>query len=110
MNAEDAKFCTKCGTSLQSSQPSQPDYGDHWRNRYTRREYRDYYYPRQRGWGTLFVGVIIIIVGLALLLSQLTGFVINWSALWAIVVILVGLWLIFVALRISRRRRPPQQP
>jgi len=110
MNADDAAFCTKCGTTLKSSQPSQPDYGAYWRHRHYGREYRDYYYPRHRGWGALFAGVIIIIIGLTLLLSEVYGFNINWSAWWAIIVIVIGLWLIFVAVRVSLRHRPQQQP
>jgi uncharacterized membrane protein YvbJ len=104
LNPDDANVCSKCGVPLHPA-TGQKEYGSHWR----RRQYRDEYYARRgSGWGGLFVGIIIIVVGLTLLLSQIYNITINWSAWWAIIVIIVGLWLIFIAFRRSRRYRPPQ--
>jgi hypothetical protein len=103
LNPDDANVCSKCGGPLHPT--AGQEYGPHWR----RRQYRDEYYARRgSGWGGLFVGIIIIVVGLTLLLPQIYGISINWSAGWAIIVIIVGLWLILIGFRRSRRYRPPQ--
>jgi hypothetical protein len=104
LNPYDAIICSKCSEPLHPA-AGQEAYGPYWRHRH----YRDEYHARRgSGWGALFVGIIIIVVGLTLLLSQIYGILINWSAWWAVVIIFVGLWLIFTAFRRSRRYRPPQ--
>jgi hypothetical protein len=104
LNPDDANVCSKCGEPLHPA-AGQEAYGPQW----GRRHYRDEYCARRgSGWGGLFVGIIIIVVGLTLLLSQIYGISINWSAGWAIIVISVGLWLIFLAFRRSRKYRPTQ--
>jgi hypothetical protein len=104
LNPDDSMVCSKCGATLQPATPQEP-YGPYWGHRHYRNEY---YARRGGGWGALFVGIIAIVVGLTLLLSQIYNVPINWSAWWAIVIIFVGLWLLFAAFRRSRRYRPPQ--
>ncbi len=107
MNPDEACFCTKCGASLTCTHP---DYGAQWRQRhYNREDYREYY-RKGSGWGALFAGTVIIIVGLIFLSSLLYDVPVNWSEIWAIVVILVGLWLLGVAVRRSRRPRLQSAP
>ena len=103
-NPDNATTCSNCGAPFQPATP-QEQYGPYWRQR----RYRGQYYSRRgSGWGALFAGIVIIIIGLTLLLSQIYKIEINWSAGWAIVIIVVGLWLLFVAFRRSRRYLPPQ--
>ena len=56
----------------------------------------------------LIFGAIIILIGLSVLFSQIYGINFPW---WPVILILVGIWLIFVEFR--RRRwyteRQPQQ-
>jgi hypothetical protein len=99
LNADDATVCSKCGAPLQPA--GTYDYGPYWRHRHYHYEYDD----RPHGFGALFVGIIIIAVGLTFLLSEVYNFQINWGAWWALVIILVGVWFLFVAYRRSRRHR-----
>jgi hypothetical protein len=106
LNPETATVCSNCGAALQIT--GQQQYGPYWRHR----RYREEYYGRGgHRFGALFAGIIIILVGMFLLLSQIYGFTLNWSAFWGLVVVFIGLWLIFIAMRINRRRRstPPPQ-
>jgi hypothetical protein len=106
LNADDAAICKNCGASLQVA--PQPNYNPYYRPRHRHGHYHDdYFYHHGAGWGSLFVGIVIILVGSALLLSEIYGFSINWSAWWAVAIVLLGVWLIFVAFRRSRRYRAP---
>jgi uncharacterized membrane protein YvbJ len=100
LNPDDAAVCSKCGTSLVMS--ARQDY--YARSR--RRHYRNEYHMGRRGsgFGVLFAGLIIIIAGLALLFAEIYSIQINWSAWWAIGIVVVGLWLIFVAIRFRSRQ------
>jgi hypothetical protein len=107
MNPDNACFCTNCGASLPCTHP---DYGAQWRQRNHDREHYREYYRGGSGWGALFAGVIIIVIGLIFLLSILNGVPVSWSEIWAIVIIFVGLWLLGVAFRRSSRSRPRPVP
>jgi ribosomal protein L40E len=107
VNADDACYCSKCGAALLCGQTSQGQYPPYWRHRH---HHGDDYYGKRRGWGALFAGAIIIIIGLTLLLSEVYNISINWNAWAAILVILVGFWLIIIAVRASLRHRPRQPP
>jgi Flp pilus assembly protein TadB len=103
LNAGDAAVCKNCGAPLQPT--AQPNYGAYYRQRHYYRD--DHYGHRGSGMGALFAGIVIILIGSVLLFSELYGVPINWSAWWAIVIVLVGLWLLFVAFRRNRRYRAP---
>jgi uncharacterized membrane protein YvbJ len=99
LNPDDANVCSKCGASLYARQE---EVGPYWRHRH----HRDKYYGHARGGGglaTLFIGIIIIVVGLTFLLSQIYGISFNWSSWWAIIIIIVGVWLLIRAFLWRRR-------
>lgn len=103
-NPDTATNCSNCGAPLYSGEarPYTPPY-EQWRH-------RDYEYRHRRhggeGFGMLIAGLFIIIIGLA----ALTGFTLFWVYFWPLVIILIGVWIIFVGLRRNRRyRQPPPQ-
>jgi ribosomal protein L40E len=98
LNSDDAIVCNQCGMTLRDS-PKQTN--AHWAQRQT-----DGSYNRRGGSrATLFFGIIIIVAGLAVLLSELYGFAIPW---WPIILIFVGLWLLIAGIRRSRKITPQQ--
>jgi uncharacterized membrane protein YvbJ len=99
LNADDANVCVKCGAPLQSA-----DTGPYWRHRHYRDEYYRDHARRGGGMGALFVGIIIVIVGLSLLLSQMYGIQLSWAYFWAFIIIFIGIWLLVRALVWHRRR------
>jgi ribosomal protein L40E len=101
-NPDDANVCSHCGAPIQRVAAGSDDWGPYWRHR----DYRDreqYYVRRSGGFGALFVGAIVVIFGLTLFFSQYYNVPVNWNAAWAVILILVGLWLILVAFRVRRR-------
>jgi hypothetical protein len=99
-NSDTAANCSNCGAPLFSDQ-SRP---------YTRYERYRYYEGTTRhhggsGIGLLIAGLFIIIIGVA----ALTGFTAFWTYFWPIVIILIGVWILTLGLRHSRRYRqaPP---
>jgi len=90
-NADDAVVCVQCGEPLSA-------------------ERRAYAYRRERdacfggAWGgagwILFFGLLVLIAGLASVLSLVTGVQIEW---WPLVLILLGIMIIIGVL--TRRRR-----
>lgn len=89
LNSVDPSFCIKCGTSLKDQMET---------NAYSRYGHYDkepQYQRKNAGMSVLIFGIIIIIIGLSLLFPEVSS-KIPW---WPIILILVGCWLIFVALR-----------
>ncbi|MCW4009672.1 MAG: zinc ribbon domain-containing protein [Candidatus Bathyarchaeota archaeon] len=104
LNSDDANVCGNCGAPLATA-ARQKQYAP-WNHRHYQKEYHT---GRGSGFGALFAGIVIILVGLALLFSQIYGIKINWDVWFAIGIVIVGLWLIFVAFRRSRRYSQTQQ-
>ncbi|MCW4017722.1 MAG: zinc ribbon domain-containing protein [Candidatus Bathyarchaeota archaeon] len=99
LNADDANICSNCGATFQAA-VSQGKAGPYVKSR----RYRDEYYARRGGGlGGVFIGAIIIVVGLTLFFSQYYEVPVNWNTGWAIIIVIVGLWLIYGAFR-SRNR------
>jgi uncharacterized membrane protein YvbJ len=108
LNADDAAVCKNCGASIQfASQYNYEPYYYHHRH-----HYHEEYGHRHSGLGAMLVGIVIILFGSSLLFSQVYGVPINWAAWWAIIIIVIGVWLLAVAYRRTRRysRRSPPPP
>jgi uncharacterized membrane protein YvbJ len=101
LNPDDANVCSKCGAPLNAGQEEARPY---WRHRHHRDEYYGHARTGGGGLATLFIGIIIIVVGLTFLLSQVYAIPLNWSSLWAIIIIFVGVWLLIRAFLWRRRR------
>jgi uncharacterized membrane protein YidH (DUF202 family) len=98
-NEDDATVCINCGALLYGAGTEERHY-----RRYRRYE-DDYYCYHRRGGaiGVLVFGIIIVIIGFALLLSTTYGRPIDWNYLWAVIIILFGVWLLARALLWRRR-------
>ncbi|MCW3999543.1 MAG: zinc-ribbon domain-containing protein [Candidatus Bathyarchaeota archaeon] len=98
-NPDGAIHCSNCGAPL--NMDSRP---------YTRYEYRHYYRDERRhqgsGIGLLIAGLFIVIIGLA----ALTNFWAFWNYFWPLVLILIGIWVLLLGLRRSRRYSQPHSP
>ncbi|MGD6852800.1 MAG: zinc-ribbon domain-containing protein [Candidatus Bathyarchaeia archaeon] len=100
-----ATNCSNCGAPLaQPETESRP---------YSRHEYRHYYDDRSphhnqhgSGIGLFIAGIFIIIIGIVVL----TGFVAFWLFFWPLVLVLIGIWILLLGLRRSRRYRQPPPP
>ncbi|MCW4047769.1 MAG: zinc-ribbon domain-containing protein [Candidatus Bathyarchaeota archaeon] len=98
-NEDDATVCINCGALLHGAGVEERRYRRYWRYE------GDYYRYRRRGgaMGALVLGVIILIIGFALLLSITYGVTLDWNFLWAIVLLLAGIWLLVRALLWHRK-------
>ncbi len=96
LNADDATVCSNCGAPLQKEAP---EAAPSWRHKRYKGDYHYHYQGWGAGIGALVFGTIIILVGLSILFSQVYGISIPW---WPIVLILIGIWVLFIGLR--RRR------
>ncbi len=105
-------YCTKCGTqnpdsATHCSNCGSPLYGS---VAYTRQESRERYsegygYRRRgSGIGLIIGGVIVLVIGLAVLFDALD---LLFRYLWAIIIIIIGIWLLARGLTYRSRRRPP---
>jgi hypothetical protein len=104
LNTDDANVCIKCGSPLHGA-TTETNYGPYWRRRRYEGEY--YHYRGRTGIGVLVFGVIIILIGLSVLFSEVYGFNFPW---WPTILILIGIWILFVGLRRSwRHGTAPQQ-
>lgn len=102
LNPDDANVCSHCGAPIQRSAAGPEECGPYWRHRH-HHTHEEYYSRRHGDFGALFAGTIVVILGLALFFSQYYNVPFNWDATWAVMLILLGLWLIFVAFRIRHR-------
>lgn len=102
-NPDTAINCSNCGAPLYSGEarPYNPQYEN---RRYYREEYR--HKSGGEGIGLLIVGLFIVVIGLA----AITGFTLFWTYFWPLVIILIGVWVIFVGLRRNRRYRQAPPP
>ncbi|XES77876.1 MAG: zinc-ribbon domain-containing protein [Candidatus Bathyarchaeia archaeon] len=101
LNPDDAVVCIKCAAPLQHTAVVQEEWGANWHRKY----YDHEHYVKRSGLGTIFAGILIVIVGLTLFFSIYYEAAVNWGALWAGIIMLLGLWLIIVAFRIRRRHQ-----
>lgn len=103
-NPDTATTCSNCGASLYSGEarPYTPPY---WHGQHYDYEYRHHRHGGE-GFGLLIAGLFILIIGLA----ALTGFTLFWVYFWPLVIILIGVWIIFVGLRRNRRYRQAPPP
>jgi ribosomal protein L40E len=104
LNPDDAAVCSKCGAPLQAP-TGQEQYGAYWRHRHYEGDYYQHY-RGGRGIGAFIFGVIIIFIGLSFLLSELYNITFPW---WPAIIIILGLWLLYIGFRRSRRNQPRQQ-
>jgi len=94
-NPDDAKVCTQCGASLYPGAPPT--------RRYERRKFEEECFGIPRG-GTivgLAIGVIIVLAGLSMLISEIYDISIPW---WSFALIAFGILMIVGALYGLRRR------
>jgi hypothetical protein len=99
-NADDAVNCVNCGASLYRPEVERP----YWRHRRYREYYGYYDYHRGSGAiGALIIGIIIVVIGLVFLTAAANGTLIDWNSLWAVLLILVGVW-ILVRIALWHRR------
>jgi uncharacterized membrane protein YvbJ len=108
LNSDNANICSNCGAALFASQSQSQTESPHWRRRQYREEYREYYRGRA-GVGALFFGIVVLAIGLILFLS-VTLNVPAGGYIWPTILILVGLWVLFIGLRRNRRNRYTQPP
>jgi hypothetical protein len=103
-NPDTANNCYNCGSPLvRAETPNAPPYRHHARD-YSD-EYR-YYRHSGAGFGLLFAGAIIIVIALAAFLN----IAVIWTYFWAIVFVLLGIWLITLGAKRNRRiQQPPPQ-
>jgi uncharacterized membrane protein YvbJ len=97
-NEDDATVCINCGALLHGTAAEERHY-----RRYRRYEGEYRYHRRGGAIGAIVFGVIIVLIGLGLLLQITYGNPIDWNFLWAIIIILVGIWLLVRALLWHRR-------
>jgi uncharacterized membrane protein YvbJ len=92
-NADDAKVCIQCGAPLYPVRAERETYR-------RRREDECFGIPHGGVVATLVFGVIIVIFGLGLILSELYQISIPW---WSIIIIIVGILMIVGAIYRYRR-------
>jgi uncharacterized membrane protein YvbJ len=98
-NEDDATVCINCGALIHGASAEERHY-----RRYRRYEGDYYRYHRRSGAiGALVFGVIIVLVGFVLLLQITYGNPIDWNFVWAIIIIVIGVWLLVRALVWHRR-------
>ena len=107
LNADDANVCVKCGSPLKAAAPEWGHYRRH-------RHYEDDYHYRGAGLGALVFGGIILLVGLSIFLSEAYGYTFPWNSFWhvfwPVVLVLIGVWVLYIGVRRSRGyRSPPPQ-
>jgi tetrahydromethanopterin S-methyltransferase subunit E len=102
-------FCTKCGTNNVDTASvcvncGAPLFGasDERKPRVTRYDREYSYHRRGRPLVGIFIGLIIILAGFGLLLSELYGIDIPWGP---IILILIGVFILVRLLLVRRRRR-----
>lgn len=117
LNSDDATFCTKCGAAISrpASPPSAPTTSSgqnqqpsDWREqrRQWRAQRRAERYGRQGPHIVpLIIATILIVAGLGILFPELP-----WQVFWASLLILLGLWVIYLSLRRSRNYTSQRQP
>jgi hypothetical protein len=103
-NPDTATTCSNCGAPIYSGE-ARPYTPPHWQGHYYDYEYRHRSHGGE-GFGLLIAGLFILIIGLA----ALTGFTLFWVYFWPLVIILIGVWIIFVGLRRNRRYRQAPPP
>jgi uncharacterized membrane protein YvbJ len=96
-NADGAAVCVNCGTPLQGTSDESRPYVRHG-------TYAREYGSRRRGTPVvgIFVGLIIIFVGFALLASEVYGVDIPWGP---IIIIFIGVFVLARLLQVRSRRR-----
>jgi uncharacterized membrane protein YvbJ len=95
LNPDSAAVCNKCGAPLSVSQVSEPQ----WSGR--RDKYREYSRQQKRssGIGALIAGIVILLIGLSFMFPG----IINIGTWWYFLLIIIGIWLLYVGIRRSRR-------
>jgi hypothetical protein len=95
-NADDATVCVQCGAPLYGTSGEGKPY---WRERVSM-EYG--YHRRGRPIVCIFIGLMIIFAGFALLVSELYAIDIPWGP---IIMILFGVFILVRLLQVRSRRR-----
>jgi len=98
LNSDDASVCSNCGAALHDARMEGSPYS---RVRRWDEEYRDY--PRRSGaFAALAIGLIIILAGFSILLSEVYNIRISWGP---IILVFFGVLIIVAGLRARSRRR-----
>ena len=102
LNPDIALNCSNCGAPLFA--PENRPFSRYERRRYYRANY-GYSQGGGGGIGLLLIGLFIILVGLA----AFGGFTAFWNYFWPILLVMVGVWILALALRRNRRynQTPP---
>jgi hypothetical protein len=110
-------YCTKCGTlnpdtAVNCFNCGSPLYVAENRSytRYERRRYYEEHYGYHHGGngiGLLIAGIFVLILGLAAVYGSVGLF---FRYFWQVVLILIGVWLLFLGLRRNRRYRQAPPP
>jgi uncharacterized membrane protein YvbJ len=99
LNPEDSLNCLNCGAPFVTEKAESRPYNRYDHSRY----YTNTNGHRSSGIGLLIAGLIIILIGAA----AMVGFTQFWTYFWPIVLILIGVWVIVLGLRRSRRYKQP---
>ncbi len=108
LNSDNANICSNCGAALFASQSQSQTESPHWRRRQYREEYREYY-RGHASIGALFFGVMVLAIGLILFLSVTLNVPVE-GYIWPTILILIGLWVLYIGFRRNRRYRYTQPP
>jgi len=96
LNSDDASVCSNCGAPLHGARVESSPYTRHRR---WEEEYRDY--PRRSGaFAALAMGLIIILAGFSILLSDVYNINIPWGSIF---LVFVGVLMIVAGLRARSR-------
>ena len=91
-NPDDAEFCSKCGSSMRAGGESK---------RLKRREDECFGLPQGGSIFALFIGLVIVIAGIAFFLEEYYGIEVEW---WPFIVIMFGVLVLAGALYGMRKR------
>jgi len=95
-NADDSKFCAKCGNALYPSAEAPSE--RRIEGARPRHPERDMCFGMPDGFWALLIGFAIVLWGLSEVVRTYTGFRFDW---WPIIVIIIG---IFIIVRAASRR------
>jgi len=96
LNSDTAVVCDNCGAPLSLSQPK----SNFQTNQFNDKSKRRYQRKSGSGVGMLIIGIIIVLIGIGVLFPQVSN-VVPW---WNIFLIVVGIWLLIIGVRQSRKR------